>query len=64
LERSGRNPQTGYYHVAFDKNNDLTSFLPMKGVQDFRQVINWTSAAPGNFNIYAEEIFGLNVVNN
>jgi hypothetical protein len=58
LERSERNPQSGYYHVAFDKNNDLSAFLPMKGVQDFRQIIDW-STAPSNYNVYAEQIHGL-----
>lgn len=51
--------QTAYYHVDFNKNNDITAFLPMAGVQDFRQNINWTTT-PTNYNIYAEEIFGLN----
>lgn len=60
LQRSGRKEQTGYYHIAFDRGNDLTSMLPMGGVQDFRVVVNWSTAAPVNFNIYAEEIFGLN----
>jgi len=61
LNAARRTPQSGYYHVAFDRSNDITSFLPMGGVQDFRQVISWITAAPTNFNIYAEEIFGLNV---
>lgn len=59
LQRSGRKEQTGYFHVAFDKNNDLLSMLPMRGVQDFRVIINWSTAAPTNFNIYAEQIHGL-----
>jgi hypothetical protein len=59
LEKSGRTVQSGYYHIAFDLMNDLTSFLSMAGIQDFRQVITWKTAAPDNFNIYAEEIFGL-----
>lgn len=60
LARARRTTQTGYYHIAFDKNDALDSFLPMKGVQDFRQTINWSTAAPTNFNIYAEQIHGLN----
>lgn len=59
LNLTKRTPQTGYYHVDFGRNNDITSFLPMAGVQDFRQVISWITAAPGNFNIYAEQIHGL-----
>jgi hypothetical protein len=59
LQRSGRKEQSGYFHISFDRNNDLTSFLPMAGVQDFRIVINWVTTAPGNFNIYAEQIHGL-----
>lgn len=58
-ERQKRTPQTGYYHVDFSRNNDLTSFLPMKGVQDFRQQIQWSGSAPNNFNIYAEQIHNL-----
>jgi len=58
LARSGRTAQSGYYHVAFDEQNDLSSLLFMQGVQDFRQVINWTTQ-PDNYIIYAEEVFGL-----
>ena len=54
-----RTQQAAYYHVDFGKNNDISAFLPMAGVQDFRQVINWTTT-PTTYNIYAEEIFGLN----
>jgi len=56
----GRTPQAAYTHIDFGKNNALTSFLPMGGVQDFRVLVNWTTS-PTSFNIYAEEIFGLNV---
>ncbi len=55
-----RTPQAAYSHVDLGKNNAITSFLPMAGVQDFRLLINWTTS-PTNFNIFAEEIFGLNV---
>lgn len=55
-----RTPQAAYTHIDFGRNNALTSFLPMAGVQDLRVIINWTTS-PTNFNIYAEEIFGLNV---
>lgn len=55
-----RTPQTAYYHLDLGKNNAITSFLPMAGVQDFRLLINWTTT-PTNFNVYAEEIFGLKV---
>lgn len=57
LTAGQRTPQTGYYHVDFTKRNDLSSILPMAGVNDFRQSINWITAAPGNFNIYAEMLF-------
>jgi hypothetical protein len=53
-----RTPQAAYYHVDLGKNNAITSYLPMAGVQDFRLIVNWTTQ-PTNFNIYAEEIFGL-----
>jgi hypothetical protein len=63
LEKTLRNPQAGYFHVAFDRSNDLSGLIPMVGVQDFRQQITWNTAAgaPGNYNIYTERIFGLNV---
>lgn len=55
-----RTPQAAYYHIDLGKNNAITSFLPMNGVQDFRVVVNWTTQ-PTNFNIFAEQIHGLNV---
>lgn len=55
-----RTPQSAYYHLDLGKNNAITSFLPMAGIQDFRLLINWTTT-PTNFNVYAEEIFGLKV---
>ncbi len=55
-----RTPQAAYYHLDLGKNNAITSFLPMAGVQDFRLLVNWTTT-PTNFSVYAEEIFGLNV---
>lgn len=63
LEKTLRNPQTGYFHVDFARSNDLSGLIPMAGVQDFRQQITWNTAAgaPGNFNIYTERVFGLNV---
>lgn len=61
LQKQLRNPQTGYFHVDFARSNDLGGFIPMAGVQDFRQQITWITAAPGNYNIYTERIFGLNV---
>lgn len=61
-KKSGRVPQTGYYHIPFDRSNALSGFLPMASVKDFRQQITWITAAPGNFNIYAERVEGLNVV--
>ena len=61
LEKTLRNPQTGYYHVDFARSNDLRGMLPMAGIKDFRQTINW-SVLPGNFNIYSETIHGLNVI--
>lgn len=62
LQKFLRNPQTGYYHVDFARSNDLKGMLPMAGIKDFRQTINWITAAPGNYNIFTETIHGLNVV--
>jgi hypothetical protein len=61
LAKELRVVQNDYYHIDFAKNRDLTSFLPMAGVQDFRQSIVWATAAPTNYNIYAEQIWGLNI---
>ncbi len=61
LQRELRTPQSGYYHVDFARNRDMGSILPMAGVKDFRTQINWKTAAPGNFNIFAEELHGLKV---
>jgi hypothetical protein len=61
LRKELRTAQTDYLHIDFAKNRDLTSFLPMASVQDFRQSITWATAAPNNYNIYAEQIWGLNV---
>jgi hypothetical protein len=58
LQRESRTPQTLYYHIDFAKNRSLDSYLPMANVQDFRQTLNW-DVAPTNFNIYAEQIWGL-----
>lgn len=52
-----RTPQTGYYHVDFGRRNDLSSILPMAGVTDFRVKPYWITAAPDNYDIYAELLF-------
>ena len=61
LAKEFRTVQALYYHVDFAKNRDLTSFLPMAGVQDFRQNLTWAVAAPNNYDIFAETIWGLNI---
>lgn len=61
LAKNYRIAQTGFYHIDFGMNNDLNAFLPMAGVQDFRQILTWITAAPSAFNVYAEQIWGLNV---
>lgn len=58
LQRSGRKNQTGYFHISFDRNNDLTSMLPMAGIQDFRVYPTFT-VAPNSYFAYSEEIHGL-----
>jgi hypothetical protein len=55
----GRTPQAAYTYVDFGKNNAITSFLPMAGIQDIRLLVDWTTT-PTSYNVYAEEIFGLN----
>jgi hypothetical protein len=62
LAAMGRTVQSGYYHIDFGKNNDITSFLPMAGVQDFRVLPNFATA-PNNFTIYAEQYADLDKSN-
>lgn len=59
-EMEGLDPQATIDSIALHKNGDLTAFVPMTGVKDWRLLLNW-SVAPNNYNIYTERIFGLNV---
>ncbi len=59
LEKTGRVPQASYYHVAFDRMNELESRWDMDGVNDFRTKITWSGAAPNNYNIYLERVMNL-----
>lgn len=61
LAKNFRTRQTGYYHVDFGVSRDLTGFVPMANVKDWRQTITWATAAPDNYSIYTERIFGLNI---
>ncbi len=61
-EASARKFQAAYYTFAFDKVNDLNGMLKMNNVKDFRQQINWITAAPNNYNIIAEIVTGLKTV--
>lgn len=56
LTSNNRTPQAGYYHVDFTRRDDLSSVLPMQGVNDFRLIPNY-SVAPGVFNLYAETFY-------
>lgn len=58
---AGRAPQATYHHIDFSVSNDLTGFIPMAGVKDWRQQITWITNAPVAYNIYTERIFGLKV---
>jgi hypothetical protein len=49
-----RTTQSGYFHIDFAKNNDITSLVPMGGVQDFRVLPNFATQ-PDNYTIYAEQ---------
>jgi len=60
LADNKRTAQAAYMHLDFGCSNDLAGFLPMAGVKDFRQQLTFT-VLPGNYNIYAERIFGLSV---
>lgn len=60
LPHNLRTAQANYYHVDFGQSRDLTSFIPMAGVKDWRVDINWNTA-PTSYDIYTERIFNLNV---
>lgn len=64
-EKSGRTPQfdaagNSVFTIDFALSNDLTGFFDMKGVQDLRLKLDWSTAAPGNYTVYREAVFGLN----
>jgi hypothetical protein len=61
LANSGRTAQTGYYHATFNRLNESNGALPMAGVNDFRQTINWSVSPGGNYNIVAVAIHGLDI---
>lgn len=61
LVHNWRTKQSGYYHVDFAVSRDLTGFVPMANVKDWRQEITWITAAPDNYNIYTERVYGLNI---
>lgn len=56
-EKAGRDPQSGITTLAFDLQNNLAGFLPMVDVQDLRLELEWSGAAPNNYNIFREAIF-------
>lgn len=64
-EKSGRTPQfdaagNSIFSIDFALSNDLTGYLDHRGIQDLRIRTKWGTAAPGNYTIYREGVFGLN----
>lgn len=64
-EKSGRTPQfdaagNSIFTIDFALSNDLTGYLDQRGIQDLRIRTDWSTAAPGNYTIYREAVFGLN----
>jgi len=64
-EKSGRTPQfdaggNSIFTLDFALSNDLTGYLDMSGVADLRIRTKWSNAAPANYTIYREAVFGLN----
>lgn len=55
--QTGKVWQTGWTHIDFTISDRLSDFLPML-LEDFRVRLDMT--ATGNFNLYTEEIRGLN----
>lgn len=65
LEKAGRTPQfnasgNSIFTIDFALSNDLNGFFDMRGVQDLRLRLNWATAAPSNYTVYREAVFGLN----
>jgi hypothetical protein len=56
LTKAGRVPQTNFYHVDFAFANHVQSRMQLGGVSDFRLQNTFTGAAPGNYNIYSEQL--------
>jgi hypothetical protein len=58
LQRAGRSPVSGYYHLDMIRQNSIRNVLPFQQVQDMRLMIDW-STAPTTFEIYKETIEGV-----
>ena len=64
-EKAGRTPQynaagNSIFTIDFALSNDLSGYFDMKGVEDLRLKLNWATAAPANYTVYREAVFGLN----
>lgn len=64
-EKAGRTPQynasgNSVFTIDFALSNDLNGYFDMRGVNDLRLNLTWSTAAPTNYTIYREAIFGLN----
>jgi hypothetical protein len=60
----GRNKQTDFFHIDFQRTNDLAGFLSMRNadgklVQDLRLRLTWGTAAPTAYQIYGEMAYGI-----
>lgn len=59
LQKAGRTPQTGYYHVCFDLDNIAESFLPLAGINDLRFKPSFSSAPTGGHTLYLEKVVNI-----
>lgn len=64
-QKAGRTPQfdasgNSIFTIDFALSNDLNGYFDMKGVTDLRLRPKWSGAAPGNYTVYREAVFGLN----
>ncbi|KEQ15666.1 hypothetical protein GZ77_03540 [Endozoicomonas montiporae] len=57
LKRSGRNPQSGWYHVDWMTDNELGNQVSLQGLSDFRLILEMSGA--DTIVAYTEYLSGL-----
>ena len=56
LNNAQRAPQTLYYHIEYDMEQDLLCALPMPA-QSLYHELTWATAAPNAYSVYIERLF-------